>query len=242
MLVERLRPSLRRVLPASRRQQHRLDWTDRCRRHGDGADSRGRTGPLPKAACPPFRRTTSRACCGACPPARYRAACRRNGRPRMSNRSADPGIAAIHRHGELEEIVGADGHEIDLRHQFVQLPEQRRHFQHGADIAAAWAVDGRILERCCTSFCNSARDLASVRRNLSHHRNHDAQVRVPAAAFSKRPEAASGSGPACPATSRIARQPSAGFSLPWPPGNRVPPCPTPISSVRKVTRPTGRPA
>ena len=48
----------------------------------------------------------------------------------------DPLIAAIGSIEELEQIVGADRDEIDSLEQFVELIEQRRYFEHGADVGA----------------------------------------------------------------------------------------------------------
>ena len=47
-----------------------------------------------------------------------------------------PVIAAVGGIEKLHQIVGADREEIDALEQFVELEQQRRHFQHGADIDA----------------------------------------------------------------------------------------------------------
>ena len=43
-------------------------------------------------------------------------------------------IAAIGGKEKLHQIIRADGQKIQLRQQFIQLPYQSGHFQHGADI------------------------------------------------------------------------------------------------------------
>ena len=48
----------------------------------------------------------------------------------------DLGVAAVDREQELEQVVGADRDEIDPLQQFVELIQQRRHFDHGADVDA----------------------------------------------------------------------------------------------------------
>ena len=48
----------------------------------------------------------------------------------------DPRIAAIGGEQELGEVVGADREEIDPLQQRVELVEQRRHLDHGADLDA----------------------------------------------------------------------------------------------------------
>ena len=45
-----------------------------------------------------------------------------------------PRIAAVGGIEELHQVVGADREEIDAVEQFVELEQQRRHFQHGADL------------------------------------------------------------------------------------------------------------
>ena len=51
-----------------------------------------------------------------------------------SKRCRHPGIAAVGGIEELHQVVGADREEIDPLQQFVELEQQRRHFQHGADL------------------------------------------------------------------------------------------------------------
>src|SRR5690606_20971708 len=46
------------------------------------------------------------------------------------------GIAAVGCGDELEKVVGADGDEIHRLHQFVKLPEERRHLNHRAELQA----------------------------------------------------------------------------------------------------------
>ena len=48
----------------------------------------------------------------------------------------DTRIAAIDRIQELHEVVGADREEIDAREKLVELEEERRHLDHGADLDA----------------------------------------------------------------------------------------------------------
>ena len=47
-----------------------------------------------------------------------------------------PRVAAVGGIEELHQVVGADRQEIDAVEQFVELEQERRHFQHGADLHA----------------------------------------------------------------------------------------------------------
>ena len=53
-----------------------------------------------------------------------------------SKRSDTRGIAAVGGVEELHQVVGADREEIDALEQFVELEQQRRHLDHGADLDA----------------------------------------------------------------------------------------------------------
>ena len=68
---------------------------------------------------------------------------RRNGRPERIEPVGDAGIAPIDSHDELEEIIGADGDEIHFFHQFIELPQQAWHFEHGAELQSCAATGGR---------------------------------------------------------------------------------------------------
>ena len=117
-------------------------------------------------------------------------------------------VAAVGRHDELEQVVGADRDEIDRRHQLVELAQQRRHFEHGAELQAGRQMVGeaRQMPHLLVDDLARLRDLAK----LGDHRQHERSSRPPAALSSAR--ICVRSRPGRSSVSRIARQPSAGFS------------------------------
>ncbi|MCR6659921.1 MAG: hypothetical protein NVV72_11465 [Asticcacaulis sp.] len=68
------------------------------------------------------------------------------------------------RHDELEEVVRADRDEVDRLHQLVELPEQRRHFEHGAELQAGRQVVGeaRQMPHLAVDDLARLRDLEST--------------------------------------------------------------------------------
>ena len=48
--------------------------------------------------------------------------------------AGDARVAAVGGEQELHQVVRADGEEIDMREQFVELEEQRGHLDHAADL------------------------------------------------------------------------------------------------------------
>ena len=84
-------------------------------------------------------------------------------------------VAAVARRHELEQIVRADRDEIGDLGEPVELEEQRRHLDHGAEQQLASARRGRGGADGWSSRSMSSRarrDLA----DLGHHRQHDAQL------------------------------------------------------------------
>ena len=75
---------------------------------------------------------------------------------------------------ELEQVVGADRDEIDALQQFVELVEQRRHLDHGADVDA--------LRQCMAVLAQVGQfalddQLGLVEFvDLRDHRKHHAQI------------------------------------------------------------------
>ena len=69
--------------------------------------------------------------------------------------AGDARIAAIDGVKELHQIVRADGEEIDMREQFVELVEQRRHLDHAADldlVGQLVAVAAQVRELALDQF------------------------------------------------------------------------------------------
>ena len=132
-------------------REHRLDRADRRPATSRSSGSRGRSAPSPRSACRPARRTGSPACPSRSPASTICFSARRNGTDSGSKRSDKLRVAAVGRHDELEQVVGADRDEIDRLHQLVELPQQRRHLDHRAELEAASADDGAKRDRCRTS-------------------------------------------------------------------------------------------
>ncbi len=153
-------------------RQHRLDRTDRGRRHRDRAvaeaDQRHRRDRFAgQFAAERHRRVVARAGVGDLlqhPQERHRQRVEAVGQLR---------VAAIDRHDELEQIVGADRDEVDRLHQLVELEQQRRHFQHGAELEAGRQMMGeaRQMPHLAVDDLARLRDLAELR----HHRQHQLQ-------------------------------------------------------------------
>ena len=117
-------------------EQHRLDRADRRRRQRQRRGSRGRQRQRADRLRGEFAAQRHRLAVLAAPCRRSSLSARSTGADSGSKRSDDPRIAAVGGIEELHQVVGADREEIDALEQFVELEQQRRHFQHGADLDA----------------------------------------------------------------------------------------------------------
>ena len=59
---------------------------------------------------------------------------RKHGRGQRVEAAGHARVVAVDGEQVLDEIVGADGDEVDLRADLVELPQQARHFEHDAEL------------------------------------------------------------------------------------------------------------
>ena len=85
--------------------------------------------------------------------------------------AAHPVVAAVRRKNELQQIVAADRNEINAAKQFVELPQDRRHFDHRAkrDLRRAGAMMPAQMRRDLSrSACGPSTNSYTSRQEWQH--------------------------------------------------------------------------
>ena len=86
------------------------------------------------------------------------------------------GVAAVGGEEELHQIIGADRGEVDERQQVVELPQERRDLDHGAELQGRGQLVTALQQVLLLEFHHLHRALVFL--DVGDHREHDLHRRA----------------------------------------------------------------